>query len=236
MIFKPLFFSILTLLICVTSLANSYSDLVKHAREVPVTRVDSEAIEYIKNETNESIDGLTSHYTLALFENKNSGTSWYILDGYYKLKSGKILFLDYIYRPSDKAWWPIENYKYYIPKSTERLMLEAEELCNPYKRHFIGIISSYFSNISTLSKLAQFFENKNASQPIFIFNDGNTLIVDPTKSSRRVKQVTFTLAEHNLIASLKKELGINSDVLLSGRSPSDENVKKTYVGAANSCQ
>ena len=236
MVGKILTFIVLSFLLNLPSWADNYVDLKKYAREVPVRKVSAEATEYIENETNESVTGIISHYTLALFEDVKSGRTWYILDGYYQLKSGRVLFLDFVYRPREKTWWPIENYKYYLSRSMERFMLESKNICNPHERHLIGVISSYLSNVDLLGPLTKFFKNLYSSQPIFIYDNGNTLIIDPTKSSSMGGQVMFTLAERSVISALKQKLNIDGKVLLSGRSSSNGSVKKTYVGVTSSCR
>lgn len=214
--------------------AGPYEDLKIHAQEVPRAEIDAVIPQLIANETNESTVGMKSHYTLALFENVASGTTWYILDGYYQLKSGKILFLDFNYDPQDKYWKPIENYKYYMPSRGLRFMLEADELCNPYKRHFIGVVSTY-AEPAQLNQLQSFFEQTYQRQPIFMVDNGNVLIIDPTKSARKSSDVMFALQENDLNKKIAASTGLTSSIVPSGREPSTPELKKTYVGSSGEC-
>ena len=76
--------------------------------------------------------------TLALYEdNATSEISGIIVEGYYLLNFGTVLFLDFVYNPSNKTWWPINNYKYNFSKKDQRYMFQTYEICNPYKRNFI---------------------------------------------------------------------------------------------------
>ncbi|WP_413291266.1 hypothetical protein [Bdellovibrio sp. HCB337] len=214
--------------------ANQYDDLQTYAKEVPHAEIDQAVVEFIQNETNEDIAGMTSHYTLALFESTASGRSWYILDGYYQLKSGKILFLDFQYDPKTKTSWPIENYQYYLPARAQRFLLEADEICNPYKRHFIGIVRTQVEP-AQFSQLQNFFEKNYQRQPLFVIDEDQVFIIDPTKSLRGADQVIFTLREENFASSLEAATGLTASMLTSGRQPSTPEVKKTYVGSTPSC-
>lgn len=235
---------ILALGICLfrtsVSHADQYADLATYAKQVPHSEIDREVLQYIANETNESIEGIRSHYALALFENLKSGRSWYVLDGYYVLKSGKILFLDFQYNPKNKTWWAIENYRPFLPGLSERFMLEADEVCNPYKRHFIGIVSLRMEvggavNAVGIDRLQTFFAENYGRQPIFLLNDGDLLVIDPTKAARMSRDVLFTLNERDLIASLGKATAFNAKVIPSGREGSTVEIKKTYVGSTSTC-
>jgi len=217
------------------SFADQYDDLKVYASQVPHALLDQAIVEYIANETNEPTDGMKSHYTLALFEDTQSGQSWYILDGYYELKSGRILFLDFQYDPSSKSSWPIKNYGYYVPGKNGRFMLEADEICNPYKRHFIGLVATQMGSVS-FDSIQKFFDETYGRQPIFMINDGDLLIMDPTKSSRMSKNVIFTLHEDDLITKLSQATGLSANLLSSGREASTAKIKKTYVGSSGNCK
>lgn len=214
--------------------ADQYDELREYAKLVPISEINQEVSDYLSNETNEILSGLQAHYTLALFENIRTGRAWYILDGYYELKSGRILFLDFQYNPKSKNWWPIENYKHYVPAVTERYMLEADRICDPYKRHFIGIVGASLGS-SSVDRVKQFFRDNYKSQPILVDNDGELTIIDPTKSARMTNQVLFTLNEQHLISGLSQSLGIDASILSSGRRPSSPELKQTYVGSTPSC-
>lgn len=217
------------------SFADQYEDLKVYASQVPHAELNQAILGYIANEINEPTDGMKSHYTLGLFEDTQSGQSWYILDGYYELKSGKILFLDFRYDPISKSSWPIKNYGYYMPGMNGRFMLEANEICNPYKRHFIGLVATQLGSVS-FDHVQKFFDEKYGRQPIFTINDGDVLIMDPTKSSRMSKSVIFTLHENDLITKLSQATGLSANVLSSGREASTAKLKKTYVGSSGNCK
>jgi len=232
---KCLMFSFLLILFSVNiAKANQYTELAEFAKQVPHSEIDREVFDYIANETNESLEGIKSHYTLALFENTIAHRSWYILDGYYELKSGKILFLDFNYNPKTKTWWPIENYRFYLPGVSQRYLLEAEKICNPYQRHFIGIVSTSLNSVN-LSQIQKFFDEKHQRQPMFFLNDTELTIIDPTKSAQMAKKVIFTLHENDLISKLLA-IGARATVISSGRAESTPELKKTYVASTPSCE
>lgn len=224
-------------LISAFSLARA-SDLERYAAEVPIQAVSFEVQDYIKNETNESIEGMKSHYTLAHFENQKTGKSWYILDGYFEMPSGKILFLDFSYRPDTKVFWPIENYRMIVPAASERFLLKAEKICNPYERNFIGVIRIINTQDLSIDRLQFYLKSKHQKEFSILATPSETFIIDNTRDTfwGDNPQPYFTLAEESFIKGMNEDLGLNAEVMQSGRMRSDDEMKMTYVGVTDSCK
>jgi hypothetical protein len=217
--------------------ADTVADLEQYAHEVPIAEIDDEAKYYIHNETNESIDGMKSHYTLALYERASDGKQWYILDGYYELKSGVILFLDYIYRPQRQSWSAIQNYRY-TPLASERFMLRAEEICNPFRRNFTGLLKASAIAEEALPSIRDYFRRHFGKNPLIVTNGAELYISDLTRGTFFASDPVplFTLNELGISDSLKRETGIQTEIVSSGRFPSDNSLRQTYVPVTETCR
>ena len=210
------------------------SQLDDYAKNVPTTLIDEEVLQYIQREIDKSITKVKSHYTLALYERKETGASWYILDGYYELESGEILFLDFDYDPIRKRWWPISNYRSFTPKQINRYMLQAEEICNPYKRHFIGVVTLPVP--SSFDEFSKYLKSRFPYEPFYWIYSGYMYILDHVVTNGLPQSnPLFTLNEKQLIDDLFK-MGIYASLMESGRIPSSDELKQTYVPVTKLCK
>ena len=204
--------------------------LKKYAAEVPTQEVAKEVAGYIAAELDYT-DSFQSDFTLAEFT--RAGQSWYILDGYFTLKDGTILFLDFLYYPDKKLWRPIPNYAF-VPKTEERLMLKSEKLCNPYARHFIGVVAFAFKEEGHLDELVAFFRKELGGRPALYSDGGGNLVYD-LKTEMGQKPL-FTLHEEGLIQNMSQLPYISRATLIpSGRNPSDIEITQTYAGVTPAC-
>jgi len=234
---KTIFLFVIVGIFSGTIQASHLPDLQQIASEVPISKIDEGVKLYIQNETNESVDGLISHYALVQFEDLSSHETWYILDGYYELKSGNILFLDFKYWPDDKYWKPIENYRNYMPGHLVRYLLKANEICNPYDRSHIGIIRGALTKAGQFEKVVNYFKKLGEHLPTFITDMSKIEIIDPPKAKRpSPNKLLFTLREHELISELGREAEIKLEIIPSSRSQSNDEVRQTYIGITESCR
>ncbi len=224
------------------SQADKLSDLERYAKEVPVDKVSADAIRYIQNETNESVKGLASHYTLALFEDKETNETWYLVDGYYELKSGAILMLDFVYEPLTKTFFPIKNYKKNVPVATERFMMKSKAICSPEKRNQLGILQIAKTDELSVDRLRFYLKaklNKNftlVDTPISVF------VVDSTRNTKwspfdeTMYEPAFTLSEDALVKSLKEDINLDAQILDMSGGRHDPTLEVTYAAVTDSCR
>lgn len=207
--------------------------LKDYAAEVPTQLIDQEISEYLATEINYQ-EGFQSDYTLAEYTELKSGQVWYILDGYFTLKDGTILFLDFTYYPDRKLWRAINNYTF-VPKENERFLLKADETCNPYKRHFIGVIAFSFKDWGHLDDIVDFFEKELGGSPM-IYTDGGTSMVQDRRAEFGAKPL-FTLKEEGLISKMMQLPYMNKATIIpSGRNPSDGKISQVYEGVTSACK
>ena len=231
---KVLIATFITVLISTQCLAYGIDDLNEFSKQVPVQAIDKEVLGYIKKEISSEITNFTSHYTLALYEEQAKEKSWFILDGYYILPSGEILFLDFYYNPISKKWWPIENYRSFTTGLLDRFMLQAEEVCNPFKRHYIGVVRTGGS--FSIDKLQSYLKSRFPYSPSLWFYRNNLYILDHVSIGLPDSDPLFTLAEDDLVKDLLElNLVETASLLPSGRRRSNDVVKQTYIPVGDSC-
>ena len=213
-------------------MADQYEDLVKAADSVRVAVFDERAQYLIAREIPPGVDLVRSHYTLALFE-RDDGRSWYILDGYYQMSSGDILFMDVVYDPSDGWYRHIENYQPFVPYPRSRYLLKATEVCNPYDRHFIGIMEADFYRHS-LDRFRDLFREQFGRYPEFVFT-GATLYLHDAEGTFG-DSPAFTLSEEEFAGFSRQHPELPEfRIIGSGRAKSDEVLRQTYVPVGDSC-
>lgn len=204
-----------------------------YASQVPKAKLDATVAEFLKNELHYAGD-FVSDYTLAEYKETVSGDVWYILDGYFTLPTGEILFLDFNYVPARQWYQPIRNYVF-VPEENIRFLLKAEEVCNPYKRHYIGVFFVQMQDFGHLDELAGFIRKEFRIEPVYLIYGVGIVVQDTTRNYGATPE--FTLKEEAIIASLQKQsYVVEAKLIPSGRSPSNSELQQRYVGVTPACQ
>mgnify|MGYP000753318322 CR=1 FL=1 len=63
----------------------------------------------------------------------------------------------------------------------------------------------------------EFFSDIYTRQPIFLINNSDLTIIDPTKSARMSKDVIFTLHENKLVAELREAFNLKLEDIYNER-------------------
>jgi hypothetical protein len=223
----------LFLLFSINCYGESLDLLKKYSSEVQVDKINAEVSKYISNELGKPL-GFKSDYTLAEYKESSTSKIWYILDGYFTLEDGTILFLDFNYEPSTKEAVAINNYVF-IAEENKRLLLKAEEICNPYKRNFIGSLYVILKNKGHIDDLLDFLIQKFKVPPILSAYNGTQLVIqDLTVNSFKP---LFVLYENQLAQDLSKLDFVKTAMIIpSGRNPSNDEISQTYWPVGNSCR
>ena len=209
------------------------SPLQKYASEVPVQKINQDISSYLENEIAYS-DSFKSDYTLAEYKDLNSGKTWYVLDGYYTLNDKTVLFLDFNYNPEAKTWSPINNYAF-VPEENKRFLLKADEVCNPYKRHFIGVVMFAFKEAGHLDEVFSFFNKELHGSPMLYTDGSNHMFQDLTAALG--SKPLFTLNEEDLVKKMANLVFIKGAMIIpSGRGLSDDKISQTYESVAEACK
>ncbi len=209
------------------------SDLKKFASQVPTAEIDAEVVQLLKNEISYA-DGFVSNYVLVEYREAISGEIWYVVDGYFELKDKTILFLDFEYDPTKKSWKAINNYEF-VPEENKRFLLKAEELCDPFKRQFIGVVVVGFNEPGHLDEFVSFLGKTLSGAPM-LYTDGMNHMIQDLTISLGAKPL-FTLREESLIKKLNDLSYVKASMTIpSGRRPSDESISQTYEAVTLGCR
>lgn len=195
--------------------------------------MDLEVAEYLKNEIS-YFDSFKSDYVLVEYREVKSGKTWYIVDGYFTLKNKTVLFLDFNYDPASKKWQAIGNYVF-VPEENKRFLLKADEVCNPFKRHYIGVIYVAFKARGHLDDLMHFLSQTLNGAPMLYTDGSNHLIQDLTRSLS--PKPLFSLKEPELIRQLINLPFVEFAMTIpSGRNASDKEITQVYTPIQQGCQ
>ncbi|MNK08058.1 hypothetical protein D3C87_259820 [compost metagenome] len=206
--------------------------LEKSVSEVPVTKINQEVAGYLENEIGYK-DAFKSDYVLAEFKESSSGKVWYVLDGYFTLKDQTILFMDFDYNPEQKTWKAINNYAF-VPEENRRFLLKAHQVCNPYERHFLGVLMFAFKEPGHLDEMVSFLNKELSGAPMLYTDGSNHMIQDLTAT---MGAPLFTLREEDLVKKISAlEFVKRAMIIPSGRNPSDDIISQRYEGVNTSCK
>lgn len=209
------------------------SNLSTIASQVPVAMLDQEVAQYMKNEISYT-EAFKSNYVLVEFKDTESGKVWYVVDGYFTLKDKTVLFVDFNYYPKDQTYQVINNYAF-VPEENKRFLLQAEEICNPFKRNFIGVVLLGFEKNGHLDELMSALEVKFGVSPMLYTDGRNHMIQDFTLAMGM--QPLFTLNEQTILGFLKELSYVKQAMLIpSGRNPSSDKITQTYHSLSSDCK
>lgn len=209
------------------------TDLTKFIAQVPTAEIDLEVARLLANEISYT-DSFISNYVLVEYREASSGNIWYVLDGYFTLRDKTILFLDFDYDPFKKTWKAINNYAF-VPEENKRFLLKADELCNPFKRHFIGVVVVGFKEPGHLDDIISFLGKTLNASPMLYTDGTNHMIQDLTMAMG--SKPLFTLHEETLMNKLNSLSYVKDSMIIpSGRRPSDESISQTYEAVTSGCR
>jgi len=230
---KKLFIILATVFFANIGSGGEMSLVKQYATEVPVDKLNQEVAAYLKNEIS-YIDSFKSDYVLVEYKDTKSGKTWYIVDGYFTLQDNSILFLDFDYDPSTKMSKAINNYVF-VPEENKRYLLKADEACNPFKRHFIGVIVVGFKEAGHLDELISFL-GRTLNGSAMLYTDGANHMIQDLTSSLGTKPL-FTLHEKELVQKLNSLSYVKGAMIIpSGRNPSDEVISQAYEPITPGCK
>ena len=205
----------------------------QYAADIPVDRLNQEVASCLKNEIS-YLDSFKSDYVLVEYNDAKSGKTWYVVDGYFTLQDNSVLFLDFDYEPTTKVSKAINNYVF-VPEENKRYLLKADEVCNPFKRHFIGVVGVGFREAGHLDELVSFL-GRTLNGSAMLYTDGANHMIQDLTSFLGAKPL-FTLHEEDLVKKLNNLPYVKSAMIIpSGRNPSDEAISQTYEPVTLGCK